>query len=170
MGIPSPRCESTGAATIDNLEKECFQFSNALTLGAFFYFPPGAGIYTVIEAFLARQWCVPRGVRRSQKGSITEKRSSVIPLIQLCSKQPLKVTQLIWSPAIKNTSYQYTLSVSGAHNPSSRYHPRQFCLSTRSRVVPHKGENAMVSEPVSFLLHMGIIEASLCNLVFRRIT
>jgi hypothetical protein len=32
MGIPSPRCASTDAAPIDNLEKECFQFSNALTL------------------------------------------------------------------------------------------------------------------------------------------
>src|SRR4029450_8861014 len=32
IGIPSPRCGSTDTATSENLEKECFQFSNALTL------------------------------------------------------------------------------------------------------------------------------------------
>src|SRR5467141_997588 len=32
---------------------------------------------------------------------------------------------------------------------SSRYHPPRFCLSTRGRVIPYNGENAMLSEPIS---------------------
>src|SRR5215510_5045518 len=36
------------------------------------------------------------------------------------------------------TYYQHNLSLCGADNPASRYHPRQFCLSTRRTVVPYK--------------------------------
>ena len=38
----------------------------------------------------------------------------------------------------------------GSDNPSSQYHPPQFCLSTRGRVVPYKYRNALLSEPIIY--------------------
>jgi hypothetical protein len=52
------------------------------------------------------------------------------------------------STSVQLTSSIHTLSVSGADNPSSRYHPPQFCFSTRGRVVPYKYRKALLSEPI----------------------
>jgi hypothetical protein len=44
-----------------------------------------------------------------------------------------------------------TLPHFGSDNPSSRYHPLQFCLSTRRSVVLEKDSKALLSEPsISF--------------------
>jgi hypothetical protein len=53
------------------------------------------------------------------------------------------------STIVQPTSYIPNLSLRGADNLSSRYHPRQFCISTRRTVVPYKQSKALLSESVS---------------------
>jgi hypothetical protein len=67
------------------------------------------------------------------------------------------------STSVQPPSSIHTLSLRGTDNPASRYQPLRFCLWTRGSVVPHKTENGMVSEPVSFLFHMAVVEALVCN-------
>src|SRR5262249_34964872 len=50
-------------------------------------------------------------------------------------------------PSGQPPSNIHNLSVSGTENPSSRFHPLQFCLSTRGRVGPYKTEKEMLPEP-----------------------
>ena len=42
------------------------------------------------------------------------------------------------STSVQPTSSIHHLSLRGTGNPSSRYQPLRFCLSTRGRVVPYK--------------------------------
>ena len=55
------------------------------------------------------------------------------------------------SPSVQSTSSIHTLSVRGADNPASRYHPLRFCLWTRGRVILYKNRKALLSEPDSSL-------------------
>jgi hypothetical protein len=49
---------------------------------------------------------------------------------------------------LQPTSSIHILSLRGADNPSSRYHPPRFRLWTQGRVVPYKTEKEMLPEPL----------------------
>jgi hypothetical protein len=58
--------------------------------------------------------------------------------------------------SVQPASYIHTLSLSGADNPSSRYHPPRFCLWTRSRLVLYKTGKTLISEPIFSLSQVAI--------------